>query len=92
MPAMTDRQRLAERLEERYRSAAPGGTEQTWIRMADLREAAAFFKTPGGQRYVQAQPQVLDDLFGQMQIWTQRLSELMVGRVRAELKKKNVEM
>jgi hypothetical protein len=59
---------------------------------ADLREAAAFFKTPGGQRYVQAQPQVLDDLFGQMQVWTQRLSELMVGRVRTELKKKNVEM
>jgi len=58
---------------------------------ADLRDAAAFFKTPSGQRYVQAQPLVLDDLFSQMQIWTQRLSELMVGRVRTELKKKNVE-
>jgi len=59
---------------------------------ADLREAAAFFKTPGGQRYVQAQPQVLDDLFGQMQQWTQKLSDLMVTRVRTELKKRNIEL
>jgi len=58
---------------------------------ADLRESAAFFRTPAGQRYVQAQPLVLDDLFSQMQVWTQRLSEMMVGRVRTELKKKNVE-
>ena len=41
---MTDRTRLAEKLEERYRSAAPVGLETTWITMTDLREAAEWLR------------------------------------------------
>ncbi len=58
---------------------------------ADLKEIAAFFKTPAGGRYVTAQPMVMDDLFGEMQAWSRRLSEFMMTRVRAELKKKNID-
>ncbi len=58
---------------------------------ADLKEVAAFFKSPAGQRYVAAQPGFMDDFFGEMQAWSRRLSEFMMVRVRAELKKKNIE-
>jgi hypothetical protein len=58
---------------------------------ADLKEISAFFKTPAGGRYVSAQPKVMEDLFGEMQAWSRRLSEFMMTRVRAELKKKNID-
>ena len=38
------------------------------------------------------QPQVMEDLFGEMQAWSRRLSEFMMTRVRAEMKKKNIDM
>ncbi|MHB2167927.1 DUF2059 domain-containing protein [Alsobacter sp. R-9] len=62
------------------------------INEADLKEIAAFFKSPAGSRYVSAQPQVMEDLFGEMQAWSRRLSEFMMSRVRAEMKKKNIDM
>jgi hypothetical protein len=58
----------------------------------DLKEIAAFFKSPAGTRYVSAQPRVLDGLFVEMQAWSRRLSEYMLTRVRAELKKKNIDL
>ncbi len=58
---------------------------------ADLKEISTFFKSPAGGRYVSAQPKVMEDLFGEMQAWSRRLSEFMMTRVRAELKKKNID-
>jgi hypothetical protein len=58
----------------------------------DLKDSVAFFKSQAGQAYVAAQPQMLDDLFREMQGWTQRLSEFMVTRIRAEMKKKGHEI
>lgn len=58
---------------------------------ADLKEIATFFKSPAGMRYVAAQPMVMDDLFGEMQAWSRRVSEFMMTRTRAELKKKNID-
>lgn len=54
----------------------------------ELKEIAAFFKSPAGKRYVETQPQILDELFSEMQAWTQKLSEFVVTRVRVEMKKK----
>lgn len=55
---------------------------------AELGEIAAFFRSPAGKRYVETQPQVLDDLVGAMQTWTQDVSEYVMVRVRAEMAKK----
>ena len=55
---------------------------------AELTEIAAFFRSPAGKRYVETQPQVLDELVGAMQDWTQEVSEYVMVRVRAEMAKK----
>ena len=55
---------------------------------AELKEVAAFFKTPAGVKYVQTQPVVLDDLVKEMHTWTQELAEYMMVRVRAEMSKR----
>lgn len=54
----------------------------------ELKDIATFFKSPAGKRYVDTQPQILDSLFNEMQAWTQKLSEFVVMRVRAEMKKR----
>jgi hypothetical protein len=53
-----------------------------------LKDAAAFFKSPAGVAYVQAQPAMMSDLFPAMQAWQKQMSEDMVTRIRAEMKKK----
>ncbi len=59
---------------------------------AELKEVAAFFKTPTGMKYVDSQPKIMDALFGEMEVWSRKLSDFMLTRVRAELKKKNIEL
>ncbi|PSC05736.1 DUF2059 domain-containing protein [Alsobacter soli] len=58
----------------------------------ELKDVAAFYKSASGQKYVAAQPQVMDELFSQMQAWSQRLSEFMITRVRAEMKQRGVQL
>jgi uncharacterized protein len=58
------------------------------INEAELKDVAVFFKSTAGKRYVETQPQILDELFSEMQSWTQKLSEFVVARVRVEMKKK----
>ncbi|MBK3396532.1 MULTISPECIES: DUF2059 domain-containing protein [Methylobacterium] len=55
---------------------------------AELRDVATFFRSPAGKRYVETQPQVLDDMVQAMQTWTQEVSEYMMVRVRAEMGKR----
>ncbi len=54
----------------------------------ELKDIVAFFRSPSGKRYVETQPQVLDELVGAMQDWTQEVSEYMMIRVRAEMGKR----
>jgi hypothetical protein len=54
----------------------------------ELKDVATFFKSPSGQKYVAVQPYMLDDMFRQMQTWTQKLSEQIMTRMRAEMKKR----
>jgi uncharacterized protein len=54
----------------------------------ELKDVSTFFKSPSGQKYVQVQPFMLDDMFRQMQAWTQKLSEQVITRIRAEMKKR----
>lgn len=55
---------------------------------AELKDIAAFFRTPSGRRYVETQPQVLDDMVKTMQSWTQQVSQYVMVRVRAEMSKR----
>jgi hypothetical protein len=55
---------------------------------AELKETAAFFNSPVGKKYVDIQPPLLDDLVVAMQSWTNKLSSIMMTRVRQEMIKK----
>lgn len=59
---------------------------------AELKDIAAFFKSPSGKRYVQTQPQVLDEMVRSMQTWTEGVSEYVMVRVRAEMSKRGHRM
>ncbi|MGY2047390.1 DUF2059 domain-containing protein [Methylobacterium sp. JK268] len=59
---------------------------------AELRDVATFFRSPSGKRYVETQPQVLDDMVQAMQNWTQDVSEYVMVRVRAEMAKRGHQM
>lgn len=55
---------------------------------AELKDIVAFFHSPAGKRYVETQPQILDDMVGAMQDWTQEVSEYIMVRTRAEMGKR----
>jgi uncharacterized protein len=59
---------------------------------AELKDIGAFFSSPSGKRYVETQPLILDDMFVEMQSWTQRVSAFVIDRVRAEMKKRGHEL
>jgi hypothetical protein len=54
----------------------------------ELKDAAAFFNSPVGKKYVEVQPAMLDELVVAMQSWTQELSTYMMTRVHQEMKAK----
>jgi hypothetical protein len=53
----------------------------------ELKEVAAFFRSPAGLKYVSTQPPVLDDIVAEMANWSQNLSEYVLIRARAEMAK-----
>lgn len=55
---------------------------------AELEQAAAFFESPVGKKYVEVQPAMLDEVVVAMQTWTQSLSTYMMQRVHEEMKAK----
>jgi hypothetical protein len=59
---------------------------------ADLKEIAAFFKSGAGQKYVGSQAQVMNDLFTEMQVFSQTLGNIIMDRLREDLRKKNIQL
>jgi hypothetical protein len=57
----------------------------------ELKETAAFFESPAGQKYVAAQGPMLQELSVSGSAWRQKLSGDMLTRIREDLKKKGVE-
>ncbi len=55
---------------------------------SELKDIATFFKSSAGKKYVESQPVVLDQLFNEMQTWSQRASEAVMLRVRDDMKKR----
>jgi uncharacterized protein len=54
----------------------------------ELEQAAAFFDSDVGKKYVSVQPALLDEVVVAMQTWTQSLSTYMMRRVHEEMKAK----
>jgi hypothetical protein len=54
----------------------------------ELKQTVAFLKTPGGKKYVEMQPQVMNGVIQSLDAWNRQLSVEMMDRVRAEMKKK----
>jgi uncharacterized protein len=55
---------------------------------SELKEAVTFFKTPLGRKITAQEPVILDQSFAFMQQWANTLSEEVMSKFRAEMKKK----
>ena len=58
----------------------------------ELKEALVFYKSPLGRKIVSEEPRVLDEGFRRIQQWTNQFSEEVIGRMRAEMKKKGYDL
>jgi uncharacterized protein len=54
----------------------------------ELKEIGAFFKTAAGQKYVNTQGPMLNELFQEMQVFSQTLGNIMMDRLREDMRKK----
>jgi len=55
---------------------------------ADLKEIAAFFNSPVGQRYNSYRPQVIDEIFALLQPWSTATSNRLYDLFQAEMRKR----
>jgi hypothetical protein len=67
-------------------------TYAKWLTEAELKELTAFFKTPVGTKYNKVQPELVDDVVNDVQVWTQQASEYLMVRVRAEMGKRGFQL
>lgn len=67
-------------------------TYAKWLTEPEMREVIAFFKTPAGAKYIKVQPDLVDDVVNELQLWSQEASEYAMVRVRAEMGKRGHQM
>ncbi len=58
---------------------------------AELKDISAFFKSPVGQKFVSSQPAIMDVMFRDLDDFTARLSQIVIDRLRDDLKKRGVQ-
>jgi hypothetical protein len=58
---------------------------------AELKDTAAFFTSPSGKKYVEAQPLAIGDIIAIVQDWRRQLSTQVLTRAREEMKKKGID-
>ena len=63
-------------------------TYAKWLTEPELKEINAFYRTPAGAKYAKAQPDLVDAVVNDVQVWTQQASEYLLVRVRAEMAKR----
>jgi hypothetical protein len=54
----------------------------------ELKDALAFYKSPLGRKMVTEEPNILDQSMRNAQNWANRLSEEVINKMRAEMKKR----
>ncbi len=74
--------RSAQLMDQTARLYAQAFTEQ------ELKDALAFYKSPLGRKIVAQEPLIFDDSLRRVQQWANQLSEEVMSRMRAEMKKK----
>ena len=57
-----------------------------------IKATVAFFKSEAGKQYIEMQPRVIDQMVVSLDAWNNRIQGEMFERVRAELKKKGIDM
>lgn len=55
---------------------------------AELKDLRTFFTSPTGKKFVEAQPAIIDDMFRNLETFSQRLSQVVVDRLREDMKKR----
>jgi hypothetical protein len=58
----------------------------------ELKDALAFYKSPLGRKLVTEEPGILEQSMRNAQTWANRLSEEIIGKMRAEMKKRGQEI
>jgi uncharacterized protein len=58
----------------------------------ELKDALAFYKSPLGRKLLTEEPDVLDQSMRNAQTWADRLSEEVIAKIRAEMKKRGHEI
>ena len=74
--------RSAEILNEVAKLYASRFTEQ------ELKDALAFYKSPLGRKFVTEEPNILDQSMKTAQTWAEGLSQEIIAKMRAEMKKR----
>ncbi|HEX2555568.1 MAG TPA: DUF2059 domain-containing protein [Microvirga sp.] len=75
-------------LQKRRMVTATARAFATHMTEAELRDVAAFFKSPAGRKYVEKQPQVFDDIMKEMATWAREVEEYVLVRAKAEMQKR----
>jgi hypothetical protein len=55
---------------------------------AELKEVSTFFNSPVGRKYNQSRPQMINEVYQQLQPWTYRTSDFFYQFTRTEMKKR----
>ena len=58
----------------------------------ELKDALAFYKSPLGRKLVVEEPNILDQSLKSAQTWANRLSEEVINKMRAEMKRRGHEI
>ena len=54
----------------------------------ELKDALAFYKSALGQKLIEHEPKILEQSMSETQAWANKLSEEVIGKMRAEMKKR----
>jgi hypothetical protein len=55
---------------------------------AELKEIVTFYRTSTGKKVINEEPAVFDDAINGLKGWQEKLAEEVIGRFRAEMKKR----
>jgi hypothetical protein len=55
---------------------------------AELRQLAAFYKTPLGKKVIDGEPKAIDEATKRVDVWATKFAEEVMEKMKAELRKK----
>jgi hypothetical protein len=54
----------------------------------ELKQIAAFYRTPAGKKVIEFEPRIFDDALGELKDWQEKFAAEVIGRFRTEMKKR----